>query len=272
MNHLQEEILIAHFYGEAEDSARVGSHLAACGECATAFAALQRDLAEMKRMEALGLDPSGQTAPGENDSRQDAAYGERVWASIAPSLTAYCPAKKRRLGFGLGRGLGYAACALLLAATFYSGRLWEQRQSGATAAHTTLPPSPQAKPHVVVVVLSDHLDRSERLLVELKHADVDSAETFQPMRDEARTLLAANRICQRNSASKDDPQLVAALDRLNTLLGELANQPDGLNATNLARLQAEMSAEGLLFEVRVLRSRVENHAAAKVPQSMGGTI
>jgi hypothetical protein len=263
MNHLQEETLIAHFYGEAEDSTGVASHLAACGECAEAFAALKSDLAEMKQMEALGLDPSG----------QDAAYGERVWSAIAPSLTAYRPAKKRWLGIGFSRGLSYAAaCALLLSAAFYSGRLWEQRQSGATAAHTTLPTALPAKPHVVVVVLSDHLDRSERLLVELKHADASSDETLAPMRDEARTLLAANRICQKNSASKDDPQLAVALDRLNTLLGELASQPDGLNAANLARLQAEMSTEGLLFEVRVLRSRVENHAAAKVPQSMGGTI
>jgi hypothetical protein len=47
---------------------------------------------------------------------------------------------------------------------------------------------PFSSARVVVVVLSDHLDRSERLLVELKHADAENTALASPLRDEARSL------------------------------------------------------------------------------------
>ena len=73
--------------------------------------------------------------------------------------------------------------------------------------------------------MSDHLERSERLLVELKHADAGSEEMVTPLRDEARSLLAANRVCRQKAEKDDDPALATALDHLDHLLAELANQP-----------------------------------------------
>ena len=46
-------------------------HLVACGECAKAYTALGSDLAEMKFTEPPA---------------RDAAYGHRVWESLASSL------------------------------------------------------------------------------------------------------------------------------------------------------------------------------------------
>jgi hypothetical protein len=106
--------------------------------------------------------------------------------------------------------------------------------------------------------LSDHLDRSERLLVELKHAKADDTELAVPLRDEARSLLLANRKAQQDAAQAGDPALTVALDHLDRLLNTLANQPGGLNAAAIARLQDEMTHDGLLFEVRVLRARIPN--------------
>jgi len=123
-----------------------------------------------------------------------------------------------------------------------------------------------------VVVLSDHLDRSERLLVELKHADAESIETASPLRDEARSMLAANRICRQNARHQDDPRLATALDRLDHLLEELANQPGSLNAATLARLQTQANADGLLFEVRVLRSQLPDQQTAATGHTKGATI
>jgi hypothetical protein len=122
------------------------------------------------------------------------------------------------------------------------------------------------------VVLSDHLDRSERLLVELKHVDADSTEMVSPLRDEARSLLDANRICRQNAKQDDDPALTGALDHLDRLLAELANEPGGLNKATITRLQDEMNKDGLLFEVRVLRSRIPHAQGAGVESSKGGTI
>ncbi len=257
MSHLTEEELIAHAYSEdGKDAAQ--QHLGACGECAKAYTALRSDLAEMRF-----------TAP---PVRDDALYGKRVWESISGSLPAYEVRKAQWLRGGLWRGLSYAAAALaLVICAFIGGRLWEHRKAQTVAGNHPQQNQPGiAHPpqRVVVVVLSDHLDRSERLLMELKHVDAGSAGMISPLQDEAQSLLAANRICRQKTKHDDDPALATALDRLDHLLVQLANQPGGLDSTTISKLQDEMNADGLLFEVRVLRSR----QAASTVHTKGGTI
>jgi len=101
---------------------------------------------------------------------------------------------------------------------------------------------------------------------------VDSAEMVSPLRDEAKSLLAANRVCLKSATQGDDPELKTALDNLNRLLDELANQPEGLNSAAIARLQSEMNSDGLLFEVRVLRSRIPEGQSLGSTGAGGGKI
>jgi hypothetical protein len=56
------------------------------------------------------------------------------------------------------------------------------------------------------------------------------------------------------------------------LLDELANQPGGLNSATITRLQDEMDADGLLFQVRVLRSRIPEQKVAAAAGSKEGNI
>jgi hypothetical protein len=262
MIHLSEEELIAQVYGEG-DQAAAKEHLHQCAECSRAYASLRSDMSEMNFVE-----------PPERDG----FYGEKVWASISGSLPAYEARKGNWLRMGPWRGLSYAAaCVLLGACTFIGGRVWERKQAQSTAEmkpEQQQQPVVQASPRerVVVVVLGDHLDRSERLLVELKHADAESAEMVSPLREEAQSLLAANRICRQNARHDDDAALATALDRLDHLLQELTNQPGGLNAATLTRLQNEANADSLLLEVRVLRSQLPSQQAAASGQTKRGTI
>jgi hypothetical protein len=262
MSHLTEEELIEQAYGESADRDAVERHLVSCRRCADSLADLERDLSGIRRIEAPA---------------RDAGYGERVWASIAASLPIYETVKRpwlQRWGWsGLAlRGLSYAAaCALLVSSAFYAGRRWEQHQQPPAVAHLDQRPA-QAKQPIVVVVLNDHLDRSERFLVQLKHADLDSAAMVSPMRDEAKSLLAANKECRKNLGEEDDPELTTALDHLNSLLAEAVNEPGGLDAQSIARLQDKMNADGLLFEVRVLRSRIRHHSGSGQGASKGATI
>jgi hypothetical protein len=137
-----------------------------------------------------------------------------------------------------------------MAAAFVAGRFWQRRQTQTVAVAS----DPQARQRVVVWVLGDHLDRSERLLVELNHAEGKDAGL--PIQAEARELLAANRLVRQSTTQSGDPAVDAALDRLERLLVEVANQPNGLTDADLNRLRQEMNTDGLLFDVRVLRSRV----------------
>jgi len=239
MNHLTEEQLIEHYYGESQQPTRIDHHLCDCSQCAETYAALRNDLAAIEPI----------TPP-----TRDAQYGEHVWQSIRNFVPVY-EQKHRSLWTRLTdlKALTFVTgCALLVAVAFFAGRQWENHQHPAqiqTAANDA-PRQP-----IVLVVLGDHLDRSERLLVELKHAD--SAEAAAPVKAEAQDLLSANRLYRASAAKSGDPALTAALDRLERVLVEIANEPDNPSPARLAELQKEMNTDGLLFEVRVLRSRVQ---------------
>ncbi len=181
MKHLTEEELIDHYYGEAASPARISSHLQECRTCADAYAALRQDLASIN----LSAVPA-----------RDARYGEQVWQSIRTSLPVYEKQKRSWLNLNIRKSLSYATvCALLVAIAFFAGRQWEHRRP----QPTQLAGNNQPQRPIVLVVMGDHLDRSERLLIELNHAD--TAGVASPVKAEASDLLSANRL-YRESATQ----------------------------------------------------------------------
>ncbi|HZD49827.1 MAG TPA: hypothetical protein VE178_13890, partial [Silvibacterium sp.] len=227
---------------ESIRGAETERHLKACAACARSFAELRRDLD--------GVKPLAPPARGEG-------YGEQVWQTIRVSLPVY---ERPRRGWTLAqlwKPLTWAAtCALLIVAAFFAGRQWQRKQTPAVAVTPSVNGTidPQARQRVVIVVLGDHLDRSERLLVELNHAE--DAAMAAPLQSEARELLATNRLVRQSASQAGDPEVEASLDRLERFLVELANEPDGLSEADLKRLREEMNTDGLLFDIRVLRSHV----------------
>ena len=237
MNHPTEEQLIEHYYAESPQSTRIDHHLRECSGCAETYAVLRSDL------DAI--------APIMAPARE--ALGEQVWQSIRNRVTAY---ELKRQGlwqrFGKLKGPSFATvCVLLIAVAFFAGRQWDnyQRPPPIQTAANSLPRQP-----IVLIVLGDHLGRSERLLVALRHGD--SPESTTRAKAEAQDLLSANRLYRESATEAGDPALAAALDRLERVLVEIANEPDDASPARLAELQKELNTDGLLFEVRVLRSRV----------------
>jgi hypothetical protein len=246
MKHLSEEELIEVYYGEASDAAL--EHARACRECGAQLAELQRDLegAKMAAAPARGAD-----------------YGERVWRVLRPQLIPY---EKKRAGW---RGweqwrlaMLAVGCAALVAAAFVGGRVWERHT--AKTGNVAVNAGPQAKERVVLVVLTDHLDRTERLLVALEHADSSDRAENAELQSEARELLASNRLYRTTASDAGDPALAGALDRLEGVLAEIANDPN-LTAEDLARVRKEMNTEGILFEIRVLRERRADELSGAQP-------
>jgi hypothetical protein len=244
MKHLNETELIEHYYEESANMADCERHLKGCPACAKSFAELSRDLERVKPL-----------MPPERGE----GYTEQVWQSIRPSLPVYEQPKRRWTLRQLWQPLGWAAaCALLIAVGFLAGRQWPRKQSPAVAVAV----DPQARQRVVIVVLGDHLDRSERLLVALNHAGAHDAWQAEPLQSEARELLATNRLVRQSASETGNLGVEASLDRLERLLAELANQPGGLSQASLNRLRQEMNTDGLLFDIRVLRSRIHSQATA----------
>lgn len=273
MKHSSPEGLVEMYYSEAAPGEIEGAkqHVEECADCAAAYRSLESDL------KVLGI-----LEPPERDE----SYGKQMWHRVAAELPAAAgfpaaverthavlrPARiwRSRMWIGLSYATG---CAVLAAAAFYVGTVWEHQQhlKQEAAREEHLKGTAAEKPRVVVVVLGEHLDRSERLLVELKHADADNQELVKPLRDEARELLAANHVFREDADKSGDPALSQALDKLDTLLKEMANEPGGLNGASLERLQHEMTNEGLLFEVRVLRSKNPHRQTAVRVVGNGGT-
>jgi hypothetical protein len=251
MKHLEEAELVEHYYEESANMAESERHLKACPLCAKRYAELCRDL------DAVATP----TAPAQ---RKD--YVEQIWQSIGASLPIYEKPKSRWMRYY--RPLGWAAaCVLLVAVAFVAGRRWERKQGSSVAMAV----DPQARQRVVIVVLGDHLDRSERLLVQLNHAEGNDLSAL-PLRSEARELLATNRLVRQSAMQAGDLNVEASLDRLERLLMELANEPGKLTEADLNRLRQEMNTDGLLFDIRVLRSRVHSPGPEQqtVPEATKG--
>ena len=234
MKHLGEEELIEMYYGEGTGEA--DAHLKACRECSGQYAKFKRS-----------LDAIGPAAV----PQRDADYGDRVWESLRPQLIPYQKKKAGWHGWANWKATAVmVGCAIVLAAVFLGGRYWERF----TAKKTNIAGNPQAAQRVVLVVLTDHLDRTERLLVQLEHAGAEDTTDNAQLQTEARELLASNRLYRVTASNAGDPEMAGALDRLEGVLAEIANDPK-LSTADIERVRKEMNTRGMLFEIRVLRER-----------------
>lgn len=249
MKHLSEEELIELYYSEGAEVAN--AHLQTCRECSAQYTELKHSLE--------AIQPTA--AP-----LRSAEYGERVWANLRPRLIPY---EKKAAGWRHGMWWKSAAlavsCAVVLAAAFLGGRYWER-----SVKHTTdVAKDPQATQRVVLVVLTDHLDRTERMLVALDHASFSDSAENAALQSEAQDLLASNRLYRATASSSGDPALAASLDRLEGVLAEIANDPN-LTAADLQRVRKEMNTDGILFQIRVLLARSPDQGSG--PKSAKGAF
>ena len=265
MNHFSQEQWIAYLY-EEDSSSEIRAHLETCAECAAFAAGLFADRALLDDLVA-GVPV------------READYAERVWLSLSSRLTPY-PSTPRGffISWKLAFGLGLAAAAVVLATVaFYSGRLWEKKQGSETALADRGPTNSQGRENIILLVLDDHLNRSQRLLAELD--DADRAAKDPDLRKKAQELLAANRLYRATTeqqqtskiagrgAAHEDDSLRMMLDDLEPVLVELANQPTAPDRRQIMRLRDGMRTNGLLFEIHVLRSQVPPSESARPPET-----
>jgi hypothetical protein len=237
MKHLTEDELIELYYGEGVSVAN--AHLEACRECSRKYAEFTRSL-EQIRPAAV--------------PQRNADYGERVWETLRPRLIPYEKRRVRWHGWAEWKAAAIAVgCAMLLAVAFLGGRYWERN----TTKNSNVAESPQATQRVVLVVLGDHLDRTERLLVQVEHSQaLDTTENAQ-LQSEARELLASNQLYRVTASNTGDAALAGALDRLEGVLAEIANNPN-LTEADLKRVRNDMNTKGILFEIRILQARSQD--------------
>jgi hypothetical protein len=234
MKPLEDDDLILYLYGESEDPEAVRRQIESSPELRARYESLGRVLTAVD--DAVPVPERGE------------GYGAEVWARLAPKLV---PEERtgRRLSFQIRprrQAFFWAAAALvLLAVGFGLGRLWPRPSA--------LPP--QARDRILLAMVANHLERSERLLTEVENAS-DSVD-LSAERAWARDLLAANRLYRQSTRQAGRQRLAGVLDELEPFLLDLAHAPDETPAEELAALRERIASQALLFKVRIASDRLE---------------
>jgi hypothetical protein len=260
MQHLTEEQLVAHYYHDG-DAAIAEAHLGSCEECRAQLATLRSVLALIDQL----------PIPEKN-----VVYGEEVWTRL-----------RWKLGSERRRSRVWAtisAIAAALALAFIGGMFWHARtqQTSPAVVVARSTPSPAAaaqtasssssavsRDRLLLVVVSDHLDNSERMLLELSNADAKHPLDVTSESRRAGELVASNRIYRQTAARRGETRIASLLSDLEPVLLELSHAGSTLSPDEIASLQKRIDSKGLLFKVRVVSAQVNGQDGVTKAPSKG---
>jgi hypothetical protein len=239
MNHLTEEELILHYYGEEGDALAAEQHLDECESCRDLFGSLQRVL---NVVDSLPVPDPG------------AGYEARVWKRIERSL----PARRRfwMPVFSWRWVAAGAALASLLVGAFLAGRLYPTARKPATMMAAAA--DPQQGERVLLVAVGDYLERSQMVLIELTNAHPHGKLDITSQQERAGDLVAESRLYRQTAEHTGDSAVAGVLDELDRVLLDIAHAPSKISPGELENLRQRLEAEGILFKIRVMGSNVRN--------------
>lgn len=244
MNHLNEEELVMHYYGDSTVETR--RHLDRCEACMAAFREVEaflQDLPEFKVPER---------GPG---------WTGELWGQIEPDLRPAVGFFPRKGNWR--RALSVAACLIvLIAVAFLAGRYWGSENPVERAGST------RPGERMLALVLQDHLDRSQILLLELAHYTEDPAETVGELRKEARDLLSLNRIYRRAAQNTGSDFIEQTLETLERTLLQVANVPPNLPDGDFRLLLTRLDTRDLLTSLQLVRRKLTEQPPSR-PEDIG---
>jgi hypothetical protein len=219
MNHLADDQLVDAFYGDTRTPEE--QHLENCAECRARFHQIEETLQSLREY----------PVPERSDG-----YGAEVWTRLAPQVQTVRSKRK-----WLWTWTVVPAVAAMLAITFFAG-VWTERQRTSV--------SDNSRERVLLMAVSDHLERSQIVLTELVHAS-SGAVDMGAERERARNLLQENRLLRQTAIHLGDRRHAALLDDLERVLLDLANGSPETNSADLKTLQRRVENDGLLWKVRI---------------------
>ena len=257
MSHLSQEELVLHYYGEPELGTDRREHLAQCPACVAELTTLAAVLDRVTPVEV--------PEPGDD-------YETRVWDRLQWRLRG----EKKRERFTWVKALAVAATVIV---AFLGGVLWKSsnrqvdespRIAGATSTITPHVDSTTQNlgdsTRVLLVVVGEHFDQSERVLVELTNRTPDVSTDITTERERAEELLASNRLYRSTALDRGEEDVATLLDELEPVLLQIARSPSQVSAEELRAMQKRVESKGLVFKLRVVRADV--HRTAGTPTSI----
>jgi len=252
IDHLSEEELILHYYGEEGDAFAAGQHLDRCDQCRAHYATLQRVL---NVVDSLPVPVRGEE------------YGGEVWRRIEGRLPS------RRWWWSLEGSWRWAGAAAALASlvvvAFLAGRMYPRVHLKAAPPVETLADK-QGGERVLLVAVGDLLERSQMVLIELNHATPSSHVDISAEQEQASDLASENRLYRQTALKSGNTAMAGVLDDLERVLVDIAHEPSHLAPAELENLQHRMEAAGILFKIRVLGTNVKQKQEPAKPVGRPG--
>jgi hypothetical protein len=255
VHHVTDEELLLDYYGEATETERAAmrTHLQSCEPCR----ALDRELRGVLALvdaEPLPAAPAG--------------FEQEMWARVEPHIASVgagnVGAAFRRpnsaWSFELPRWVLAASAAALAVASFALGRVWDS--PSATSATSTADARAVSE-RMLRSEVEEHLERSQRMLVDLVNADDAAPVALTGDRARAADLVAAGRLYRRSMDSVGDADTRDLLEAVERVLVEIANGPEVETSKDLSAARERISDQDLIFRLRLMtaemRAREERH-------------
>jgi hypothetical protein len=252
--HFSPDELVLAYYGEPSLGTR-REHLEGCGECRAELARLAQVLDNV--------------TPAEVPEPED-GYEARVWDRLSWRLRGE---RKRNPQIWTK----WLAAAAMFAVAFIGGLLWNRTNTAPPQTASTKSPivetiepasgsTQQQRDRILLVVVSDHFDQSERMLLELTNLTPKDGVDVTTERARAEELLASNRLYRRTALDRGEDRVATLLDELEPVLMQIAHGPAEMTPEELRRVQKRVETKELVFKLRVLRADVRATSAPHIQE------
>jgi len=154
----------------------------------------------------------------------------------------------------------------LLAAGFTAGRNWppgDLVQPPLPREGTRAVAEDDAWRRVMLMTVTDHFDRSDRVLAEIMNAPGPRALSAE--RQSAGDLLAASRLYRQYVIAMNEPGVAAVLEEVERVLLDIVHQPSSATEADLEEIRRRIDSAAVLFKVRVMSNELQQRLEESSP-------
>ena len=250
--HISDEDLLLDYYGEAtpEQHAEMRAHVETCAECQ----ALDHELRAVLAL--VDSEPVPDAPPG---------FEREMWARLEPLVSGFSRTNEVRLkadttradttwSFELPRWALAASVAALAVGSFALGRVWDTPTTPARVSSANVR---ELSERMLRSEVEEHLERSQRVFVELVNADDSAPVLLARDRERAADLVAAGRLYRRSAEEMGDADTRDLLEDVERVLVEIANGPEVESSNDLSEVRARITDQDLIFRLRVMTAGMQ---------------
>ena len=241
--HMSDEDLLLDYYGEAtpEQHAEMRAHVETCAECQ----ALDRELRAVLAL--VDSEPVPDAPPG---------FEREMWARLEPVVCGVRRKNKVRLNADTTNAVAWlaASVAALAVGSFALGRVWD---TPTTPSRVSTPDVRELSERMLRSEVEEHLERSQRVFVELVNADDSAPVLLASDRERAADLVAAGRLYRRSAEEMGDADTRDLLEDVERVLVEIANGPEVESSNDLSEVRARITDQDLIFRLRVMTAGMQ---------------